>query len=154
MVLLKKIFLFLVLNFTALAIGGLFTGNGVSSMWYQNLNKAPWTPPGWVFGAAWTLIMIFLSIAMAKLLGKTSRRSHIMSIWGVHLVLNVLWNPLFFNWHLLGIALIEILMLLAFVIYLGLCMKKEIGRWSLLILPYILWLSIAATLNGYAFQFN
>lgn len=44
--------LFLLLNFAGLAIGGLFTGNAVSSEWYQNLAKAPWTPPGWVFGAA------------------------------------------------------------------------------------------------------
>ena len=150
----KRLTLFLIVHFAALGLGSALMGTGPMGNWYQDLNKAPWTPPGWVFGAAWTLIMIFLSIAMAKLLGKTSRRSHIMSIWGVHLVLNVLWNPLFFNWHLLGIALIEILMLLGLVIYLGLCMKKEIGRWSLLILPYILWLSIAATLNGYAFQFN
>lgn len=41
----KRIILFLVLNFAALAIGGLFTGDGVPSEWYQNLNKAPWTPP-------------------------------------------------------------------------------------------------------------
>ncbi|MDG2281196.1 MAG: tryptophan-rich sensory protein, partial [Flavicella sp.] len=51
----KRILLFLVLNFTALAVGGLFTGTGVSSDWYQNLNQAPWTPPGWVFGFMWTL---------------------------------------------------------------------------------------------------
>jgi tryptophan-rich sensory protein len=50
--------LFFILNFAALAVGGLFTGSGVSSEWYQNLDKAPWTPPGWVFGAAWPFIMI------------------------------------------------------------------------------------------------
>jgi tryptophan-rich sensory protein len=26
---------------------------------YLNLNKAPWTPAGWVFGAAWTSVMLF-----------------------------------------------------------------------------------------------
>ncbi|NBN98947.1 MAG: hypothetical protein EBV19_06865 [Flavobacteriia bacterium] len=45
------ILLFLFLNFGALAIGGSFTADGVASDWNQNLNKAPWTPPGWVFGA-------------------------------------------------------------------------------------------------------
>ena len=62
-----RIFLFLIINFGGLFIGGLFTGEGVPSDWYQNLNKAPWTPPGWVFGAAWTTIMICFSVYMAIL---------------------------------------------------------------------------------------
>lgn len=150
----KRLTLFLIIHFAALGIGSALMGTGPMGDWYQDLNKAPWTPPGWVFGAAWTVIMICLSIAMAQMFRRTSRKNHLMSVWGVHLLLNVLWNPLFFNGHLLGIALVEILVLLTLVIYLGLLMKKEIGRWSLLILPYILWLSVAATLNGYAFQFN
>jgi len=47
-----RLFLFLLINFAALALGGLATSDGVVSLWYQNLNQAPWTPPGWVFGAA------------------------------------------------------------------------------------------------------
>ena len=39
-----RILLFLIINFGGLFIGGLFTGEGVPSDWYQNLNKAPWTP--------------------------------------------------------------------------------------------------------------
>ena len=54
--------IFLLINFAGLFIGGLFTGEGVPSDWYQNLNKAPWTPPGWVFGFAWTTIMICFSL--------------------------------------------------------------------------------------------
>lgn len=60
-----RIALFLVLNFAALGIGGLFSGQGVPSDWYTGLNKAPWTPPGWVFGSAWTIIMICFAIYMA-----------------------------------------------------------------------------------------
>lgn len=150
----KRLIIFLIVHFAALGLGSALMGTGPMGNWYQDLNKAPWTPPGWVFGAVWTVIMICLSIAMAQMFGRTSRKNHLMSVWGVHLLLNVLWNPLFFNGHLLGIALVEILVLLALVIYLGLLMKKEMARWSLLILPYILWLSVAATLNGYAFQFN
>ena len=50
--------IFLIINFTALAFGGLFTSEGVPSEWYLSLLKAPWTPPGWVFGFAWSIIMI------------------------------------------------------------------------------------------------
>jgi len=58
----KHVILFLVLNFGALAVASLFTGNGVASNWYQHLNKAPWTPPGWMFGLAWTTIMICFAL--------------------------------------------------------------------------------------------
>ena len=121
----KRLTLFLIIHFAALGIGSALMGTGPMGDWYQDLNKAPWTPPGWVFGAAWTVIMICLSIAMAQMFRRTSRKNHLISVWGVHLLLNVLWNPLFFNGHLLGIALVEILVLLALVIYLGLLMKKE-----------------------------
>ena len=43
-----RLIAFLLLNFGALAIGGFFTGKGVTSDWYADLLKAPWTPPGWV----------------------------------------------------------------------------------------------------------
>ena len=76
----SRLTLFLIVHFAALGLGSALMGTGPMGNWYQDLNKAPWTPPGWVFGAAWTLIMIFLSIAMAKLLGKTSRRSHVLSL--------------------------------------------------------------------------
>jgi len=36
-----RIIIFLLINFGALALGGLFTGKGVPSDWYQELNKAP-----------------------------------------------------------------------------------------------------------------
>ena len=43
--------------------------NGPQTEWYLNLNKAHWTPPGWVFGAAWTTIMICFSIYLSYLFG-------------------------------------------------------------------------------------
>jgi benzodiazapine receptor len=64
---LVRIIVFAVLNFGALGIGVYLMGQGATSDWYQGLNKAPWTPPGWVFGAAWTTIMVFFSIYMSLL---------------------------------------------------------------------------------------
>ena len=67
-----RVLSFLVLNFLALGIGGIFTGKGVPSEWYVQLNKAPWTPPGWMFGFAWTSIMICFALYMAYLWPSTS----------------------------------------------------------------------------------
>ena len=76
-----RLIIFFLLNFGALGIGGFFTGPGVSSEWYQNLNKAPWTPPGWVFGAAWTTIMICFSIYMAFAWEKIENRNLLIGLY-------------------------------------------------------------------------
>jgi tryptophan-rich sensory protein len=91
-----NIFIFLLLNFAALAIGALYTGDGVASDWYYMLNKAPWTPPGWVFGLAWTAIMVCYTFYMAVLYKKNESRKKIIILYAVQLLLNVAWNPLFF----------------------------------------------------------
>ena len=70
-----RLALFLIVNFGALGIGSLFTSEGSGSEWYQNLEKAPWNPPGWMFGAAWTTIMICFSIYMAFLWTKIENKN-------------------------------------------------------------------------------
>ena len=93
---LARIVIFLVINFSALALGSLFTGKGVPSDWYINLNKAPWTPPGWVFGAAWTIIMICFSVYMAMLWETVDNKKMLILAFGAQFLLNVAWNPVFF----------------------------------------------------------
>jgi len=61
----KLVLLFILINFGGLAIGGWLMNNGPSTEWYINLNQAPWTPPGWIFGVAWTSIMICFSVYLA-----------------------------------------------------------------------------------------
>ena len=146
----SRILIFLLLNFGALGIGGLFTPSGVASEWYANLNKAPWTPAGWVFGAAWTTIMICFTIFMATLWPKVSDKQSLAILFGIQLVLNIVWNPLFFHFHLMTIALIVIVALTVLVGYFMLHYRPEMGLKSALVAPYFIWLLIATTLNAYA----
>ena len=150
----KRLVIFLTLNFLALAIGGYFTGDGVPSNWYQNLNKAPWTPPGWVFGAAWTTIMICFAVFMSKLHQKSENKNSILVLYGVQLVLNVVWNPIFFYFRdvTMGLVVISALTLLVFYFLFG--YWRTIKAYSLLVLPYALWLSIATSLNLYILLYN
>ena len=145
-----RLILFLILNFGALALGGLFTNNGVNSEWYANLNKAPWTPPGWVFGFAWTTIMICFSIYMAKAYTITADKNSLIALFVAQWILNVVWNPLFFHYHLVSIALFTIIALTGIVGFMLFYYRPQMNLASLLLLPYFLWLLIAASLNGYA----
>ena len=117
----KRIVFFLFLNFLGLAIGTSFTGNGVSSVWYQNLAKAPWTPPGWVFGAAWSSIMICFAIFMAYLTFKNSSPKKVYVLYVIQWVLNVAWNPAFFFFEapFTGLLIISYLPLLLLIFYLN-----------------------------------
>ena len=123
-----RLVFFFLLNFGALALGSYLMGEGPTGNWYTNLNKAPWTPPGWVFGASWTLIMVCLSIFMNKAVQIDSLRTSILWIYAVQLVLNILWNPLFFNLHWTGFALIEIITLVFVIGFMALKAKPYLPQ--------------------------
>lgn len=141
--------LFFILNFGALALGGLFTGSGVSSDWYANISKAPWTPPGWVFGAAWTLIMICFSFYMTRIFVQSENKSLVILLFAAQWILNVSWNPLFFYFQATTLSLISIVMLTVLVGYFLFHFKQPAGWMSLLIVPYFIWLLIATSLNAF-----
>ncbi|MDF3027289.1 MAG: TspO and like protein [Fluviicola sp.] len=149
-----RILLFLIVNFAALVIGGLFTQSGASSEWYLSLNKAPWTPPGWVFGAAWTTIMICFAVYMALATKGVKRVGVLMTLFILQWILNVTWNPVFFYSHevLAGLIIISALTLLIA----GLLFRywSDLKWKSILILPYLIWLVIATSLNWYILENN
>lgn len=145
---------FLSLNFLALALGGLFTADGVSSEWYQTLNKAPWTPPGWVFGAAWTFLMCCFTVFMTMRWSKDHDRKKTLILYSIQWILNVSWNPIFFYFHQNLLGLIDITLLLSVVIFLGITTLRPLRFHTLWILPYVLWLMIATSLNAYILFFN
>jgi tryptophan-rich sensory protein len=144
-----RIIFFLLLNFGALAIGGLYTAPAVTGEWYGQLNKAPWTPPGWVFGAAWTFIMLCLAVYMGFLLNEPHIKTKALVVYGVQWVLNVLWNPLFFKCHFVGWALLVIVLLTIVVTALFFLFLTPAGFKSILLVPYMVWLVIATSLNAY-----
>ena len=148
MKILKPLVFFLCINFGNLALGSYLMGNGPSSDWYTNLNRAPWTPPGWVFGAAWTVIMICFSVYLAYLFNK-SNTQHLKLVFLLQVFLNSIWNFLFFNQHLILLGLIAISSLTLVLFYFFFKYKKIINNLSYLLLPYMVWLLIATSLNAY-----
>ena len=150
----KKFILFIILNFGTLAIGSYFSDGGASSDWYQNLNKAPWTPAGWIFGAAWTSIMICFSVYMAYLVKINHNTRKIILLYSIQWVLNVAWNLIFFELHLTILGLIEICLLTSLIAYLCIHFWRELKTKTLLIFPYLIWLFIASSLNAYIAIYN
>ena len=104
--------LFFVLNFGALALGSLLMGSSpVENEWYVELNKAPWTPPGWVFGAAWTTIMLLFTIYLTLQQKAKLTDKRFILLFALQFLTNVLWNPLFFYFHWTFLGMIVIFLL-------------------------------------------
>jgi len=146
--------LFFILNFGALALGSLLMGSSpVSNEWYIQLNKAPWTPPGWVFGAAWTTIMLLFTVYLTIQPKEKIITKSFVLIFALQFLSNVLWNPIFFyfHWTFLGM-IVMILLIISLVLMLNYFKSSKII--SLLLLPYLAWLSVAFSLNFYAFFMN
>ena len=150
---LKLTLLFLMINFGGLAIGSWLMNNGPMTDWYTNLNQAPWSPPGWVFGVAWTLIMICFSIYLGHLFIR-SYSLKLTFIFFIQFILNVSWNYFFFNQHLILFGFIVIALLTSLLFYYFFKLSKKTSNYKYLLLPYMIWLCIATSLNLYILIHN
>jgi tryptophan-rich sensory protein len=127
--------------------------NGATSDWYINLNKAPWTPAGWVFGAAWTSVMLFFSVYMTFLY-QNLKIQKVILLYSVHLLLNISWNFIFMNKHMTILGLIDISLLTILIFYFLIAYSKILNNMRFFVLPYCIWLLIATSLNLYIVIYN
>jgi tryptophan-rich sensory protein len=120
--------------------------NGATSDWYLNLNKAPWTPAGWVFGAAWTSVMLFFSVYMTFLY-QNLKTQKVILLYSLHLLFNISWNFIFMNKHMIILGLIDITLLTILMFYFLIAYNKILNNMRFFVLPYCIWLLIATSLN-------
>lgn len=143
---------------TIIAIGsviGSLTKPEIST-WYSTLNRSTVTPPNYVFPIAWTILygiiaacgwLIWRSQAFPKL-------SIIKTLYVTQLILNWSWTPLFFGFHLTGLSLV-VLGLMDILVFAVIWLSyPKIISVSLLMLPYLLWITFATYLNFYIWGHN
>jgi tryptophan-rich sensory protein len=147
--------LFFVVNFGALGIGVALMDDGPTSNWYTSLNQTPWTAANWVFGTAWSIIMICFSFYMTKLAFLYKETNYfLVKIFVVQWLLNVSWNYIFFNQHLTTVGFVVIISLWLLVGFFTFNFIKQLKWYTLLIVPYLIWLTIASSLNGFIILYN
>ncbi len=138
------------------ALGALFTAPVTKSAWYIDLHKPFFQPPNWLFGPVWITLYLMMGVALF-LLWQYGPRPFAAAVWwffAIQLVLNSLWSALFFGLHSPGMALLEIV-LLWWVILLTLRHLRPVSPpayW--LMMPYLVWVSFAAVLNGAIWWLN
>ncbi len=144
---LKTLGLALVLSYGTAGIGGALTELGP---WYYALRHPDWKPPDAAFGVIWSTIFTLCAIsgALAWRAAETAGlRRRVGLLFGSNAVLNVLWSLLYFKLHRPDWALIEVVFLWLSIAALIVGLWR-LSRWaSVLLLPYLVWVSIATALN-------
>ena len=75
------------------AVGSIFTAPSIST-WYVSLQKPFFTPPNWVFGPVWITLYFLMGVSAFLVWNggfESKEVGRALSIFGVQLVLNVLW---------------------------------------------------------------
>ena len=130
-------------------VGGLGGKATEIGPWYRNLAKPSWNPPDWAFPVVWTTIYILIIFAVGGAWNAASAAEQTQILWvtGINLVLNLLWSVVFFSmkkplWALAEVSLLW-LSIVAMIVVLGAVNLL----YAALLLPYLLWVSVASLLN-------
>ena len=143
------------LSFAAGAIGSLFTGRAIPG-WYAGLVKPSWNPPNWLFGPVWSALYLLMGIS-AWLVWRRAGLSGAalpLGLFALQLCLNAAWSIIFFGLHAPGAALVDIVLLWAAILATVLAFRPVVPVASLLLLPYLLWVTFAGFLNFALWRLN
>ena len=144
--------LVLLVTFAASGIGG-FVTSSFKEPWYSEIILPAFNPPSWVFSPVWTALYILMSVAIWIVWIKTSNKK-ILQLYFVHLFFNAIWSVIFFGFHQIFVALIDLGIILIFIIWL-MKIYYQVSKISFLLMtPYLLWSSYALILNATIFYLN
>ncbi|HWJ69906.1 MAG TPA: TspO/MBR family protein [Sphingobium sp.] len=129
-------------------ISGFLSNSGYGNRWFAMLDKPAFTPPGFVFAIAWSVIYLLIALALAVILHARGARGRGLAItlFLVQLLCNYAWSPLFFAAHEVTLAFYLILVILALAVITTVLFARirPIAAW--LMLPYLAWLAFASVL--------
>ncbi len=125
--------------------------------WYASLIKPSWTPPNWAFGPIWTTLYVLMGIALFLIwregLGRKDVKISIV-IFAIQLIINVMWSLVFFGGHNIFGGLILIIILWISIL-INIIVFYQISRPAgLILVPYLIWVTIAAYLNYSVYLLN
>ena len=140
-----SLLIILVITFFASVIGG-FTTAYFKEPWYSEIVLPSFNPPSWVFAPVWTTLYIMMSLAIWRVWIIFFDRK-ILYIYFWHLFFNATWSIVFFGLHQIELALVNLLIIIFFVIYLTNKYQKLDIKSLFLMVPYLLWILYAFVLN-------
>ena len=143
----KKFLLCLAIPLGVGGLSALLTSN--SMQMFEEINKPPLSPPGWLFPVVWTILYILMGIALYLIVVAKDRNKTLTAYisFGVQLFFNFFWSIIFFNAKAYLFAFIWLVLLWVGIIaniYFFYKINKTAGK---LLIPYLIWVTFAGYLN-------
>jgi tryptophan-rich sensory protein len=137
------------------AVAGIATATGVDS-WYADLNKPSFNPPNWVFAPVWTTLYTLMGVSLFMIVNRAKGRDRLLAVgvFTIQLLFNFAWSFLFFYFHWIGIALIDIIVLWISIAWMIHVFRKIYPAAGYLQVPYLFWVSFATVLNASIWLLN
>ena len=142
----------ILITFLAPAIGSYAT-SAFKEPWYSQLILPSFNPPSWVFAPVWTTLYLMMSLAIWKIWARTFDIK-ILKIYLIHIFFNSTWTVVFFGFHQIGLALLNLIIILIFIIIL---MREYFTKDKIsfiIMIPYLSWSGYALILNSAIFLLN
>ncbi len=135
-------------------IGGLFTESSIAT-WYPTLIKAPWTPPNWTFPVVWTILYFMMGVSLwLVLMAPSHDKIRALNIFGIQLFLNFIWSWLFFYMENPFLGLVDIMLLWIVIVATIKVFSTHSRLAAYLLVPYLIWVTYAFTLNLFIWIYN
>jgi benzodiazapine receptor len=130
-------------------ISARFSFSGESNPWFSSLIKPDIYPPAIAFPIVWTVLYVLMGVSLAMVITARGARARGLAVglFGLHLLANLAWSPLFFGahqmtWALADIAVMALSLLLVMVVF------ARVRPWAAwLLVPYMAWVLFASVLN-------
>jgi benzodiazapine receptor len=134
--------------------GGIANSYGLAS-WYPSLVKPSFNPPNWLFGPVWTVLYGMIAVAGARyVLSPAREKEPTLALYTAQLALNAAWSWVFFYGQAIGAAIAVVVALwFAIAATIGFGWNKD-RLASLLLIPYLAWVSFATLLNVAIWRLN
>ena len=138
--------LFFIVTFSASFIGGLVTYT-FKEPWYSELTKSNFNPPDWIFAPVWTTLYLMMTLAIWFFWHSKNREMNTIYIYFIHIVFNTTWSVVFFGFHSILFAFINLIILIFLILVLIFRFKRVNKVSAYLMIPYLLWSFFALFLN-------
>ncbi|WP_442682828.1 TspO/MBR family protein [Stenotrophomonas sp. JC08] len=144
----------LAVSFTAAAVGS--AASIQAGPFYTQLMRPEWAPPPGLFGPVWTILYTLMGIAawLVWRVGGFRAARTALTLFLVQLAVNALWSWLFFGWHRGGLAFADIILLWTLIVATFILFWRIRPLASVLLIPYLLWVSFASALNYSVWRLN
>ena len=147
-----SLIILLLLTFIAPAIGSFFSSS-FKEPWYSEITLPSFNPPSWVFAPVWTILYILMSLAIWRIWYLFFDKK-ILKIYLIHLFFNSTWTVVFFGFHKIGLALLNLIVI---IIFISILMRNYffLDKTSFfLMVPYFFWSIYALLLNTSIYFLN